>query len=249
MFSILFHRILPSVATWPHRLIDGTTSAAVISLPWWNRTPRRRVIVWRRPPSPTSCDSASSGIGLNAGSYVNSDSKTCHMISYVITVVDIWISSVGGSPTVATLRTPPTRGVSWARTWALASKTMMIEARTSALFMVKLSRGMGERPTGAVAATQDPLSEAAHRRFRVLQPGTHVHRAVHRRGGREVFSGFLTLAQPSVELPEAEVAVGDERAHAQFVGEGHSLLVGGFSLLGDRRLLMLGIGQRLLIEY
>src|SRR3989442_13925586 len=124
MFSILFHRILPSVATWPHRLIDGTTSAAVISLPWWNRTPRRRVIVWRRPPSPTSCDSASSGIGLNAGSDVKSDSKTGHMISYVITVVDIWKSTVGGSPTVATLGTHP-RGVgSWAVTLGIAGQTM-----------------------------------------------------------------------------------------------------------------------------
>src|SRR5438552_17117974 len=98
MFSILFHRILPSVATWPHRLIDGTTSAAVISLPWWNLTPRRRVIVWRRPPSPPSCASASSGIGLNAGSYVGSDSEPCHIIPYWSTAAHIWTAGHAASP-------------------------------------------------------------------------------------------------------------------------------------------------------
>jgi hypothetical protein len=36
---------LPTVATWPQRLSDATTSAAVISLPLWNFTPRRSVIV------------------------------------------------------------------------------------------------------------------------------------------------------------------------------------------------------------
>ena len=45
---------------------------------------------------------------------MKSVSLTCHMISYVMTAVDMGMSSVGGSPIVATLRTPPVRGVSWA---------------------------------------------------------------------------------------------------------------------------------------
>ena len=42
---------------------------------------------------------------------------------------------------------------------------------------------------------------------------------VHRRCGGEVLAGLLTLARAPIELTEAEVAVGDERAHAKPVGE------------------------------
>jgi len=42
----------------------------------------------------------------------------------------------------------------------------------------------------------------------------------------------------SVELAEAEVAVGDHRAHAQLIGEDHGLPIGGFSLLDIRRVAM-----------
>jgi hypothetical protein len=50
----------------------------------------------------------------------------------------------------------------------------------------------------------------------VLQPEPHVHLAVHRRGGGEVLLSLLPLAQPPVELAEAEVAMGDQRAHFHF---------------------------------
>jgi hypothetical protein len=43
--STFFQRTLPSEATCPHRLSEATTSADVISLPVWNFTPRRSVIV------------------------------------------------------------------------------------------------------------------------------------------------------------------------------------------------------------
>src|SRR2546428_130320 len=151
------------------------------------------------------------------------------MTSFVSTVVVIWTSSVGGSPTVATLRTPPIRGVSWARRSLVATRTMRAGARTSALLMVEPSRWPTIRP-----------SQAAQLLLRLLQPGPHVHRAVHRRGGRAVFAGVLPLACAPVELAEAEVAVGDERAHAELVGEGHGLPVGGFGLLGIRGIAMRG---------
>ena len=68
MPSTLAHSDLPSEATWPQRLSEGTTSAEVISLPLWNLTPLRSVMVWRRPPSVTACVSARSGTGLKLAS-------------------------------------------------------------------------------------------------------------------------------------------------------------------------------------
>ena len=41
---------------------------------------------------------------------------------------------------------------------------------------------------------------------------------------------LLTLAGAPVELAEAEVAVGDEGAHSQFVGEGERMAVMVFSV-------------------
>ena len=51
--------------------------------------------------------------------------------------------------------------------------------------------------------------------LRLLQPELHTHLAINRGGGREVRSGFLSLVRLSVELAEAKVTVGDERAQAQ----------------------------------
>jgi hypothetical protein len=53
-----------------------------------------------------------------------------------------------------------------------------------------------------------------------------------------VLARLLALACAPVELAEAEVAVGAERAHAQFFGEDHGLPVAGFSLFGIRRVAM-----------
>ena len=54
--------------------------------------------------------------------------------------------------------------------------------------------------------------------FSLLQPELHVHLAIHRGGGHEVLSCLLSLARLSVELAEAEVTVGDERAQAELGG-------------------------------
>jgi hypothetical protein len=40
-----------------------------------------------------------------------------------------------------------------------------------------------------------------------------------------VLAGLLALAGASVELAETEVAVGDERAQAQFLGQGQGLAI------------------------
>src|SRR5215469_1722923 len=73
--------------------------------------------------------------------------------------------------------------------------------------------------------------ELCPRRFGLLQPVRHPHPAVHRRRGGEVLVALLTLARTPIELPEAEVAVGDERPHAARLGEGQRLGVVGFSTL------------------
>ena len=46
-----------------------------------------------------------------------------------------------------------------------------------------------------------------------------VHLAVHRRSDGEVLLRLLALTRAPVELAEPEVAVGDERTHAELVGE------------------------------
>jgi len=48
----------------------------------------------------------------------------------------------------------------------------------------------------------------------LLQPKVHIHLAVHRRRGGEVVLRLLALTCAPKELAKAEVAVGDEGAHA-----------------------------------
>jgi hypothetical protein len=47
----------------------------------------------------------------------------------------------------------------------------------------------------------------------------HTHLAVHRRRVDEMLLSLLPLVRAAVELAEAEVAVGDEGAHAARLGE------------------------------
>src|SRR5262249_29799996 len=65
----------------------------------------------------------------------------------------------------------------------------------------------------------------AHLRLRPLQVEPHVHVAVHRGCGSEMLLRLLALARAPIELAEAEVAVGDEGAHAAWLGEGQRLAV------------------------
>src|SRR5262245_5602270 len=69
-------------------------------------------------------------------------------------------------------------------------------------------------------------------RLRLLQPEPHVHLAVHRRCSGEVLTRLLALVGARAQLPEAEGAVGDERAHAARLGEGQRLAVVGLAALG-----------------
>src|SRR6267142_6835840 len=70
------------------------------------------------------------------------------------------------------------------------------------------------------------------------QPEAHLHLAVHRRGGREMFTSFLMPSHASTEPAQTQMAVGDDRAHIQFIGEDYGLPVERFSLLVIRRAAM-----------
>src|SRR5262249_46801146 len=88
-------------------------------------------------------------------------------------------------------------------------------------------RTMGRAPRLAAGGVNRRTSSAdlLNLRLRLLQPVRHVHFAIHRRRGGEVLLGLLALAGAPVELAEAEVAVGDERAYAELVGERQRLSV------------------------
>ena len=69
----------------------------------------------------------------------------------------------------------------------------------------------------------------------VLEPKAHVHLAVQRGGGGEVLASLVALARAPVERAETEVAMSDERAHAQLAGERERLAIRGFSVSAAAR--------------
>src|SRR5262245_30601950 len=65
-------------------------------------------------------------------------------------------------------------------------------------------------------------------RLRLLQPEGHAHLAVHAYRGGQLLLGHRLVARPTVELAEAEVAVGGEWTHAELVGPRERLPVVAF---------------------
>src|SRR5262249_9067776 len=70
-----------------------------------------------------------------------------------------------------------------------------------------------------------PRSCLSEHRLRLLQPVGHAHLAVHRRRDGELLVRVLAPACAPVELAEAQMAVGDEGTHAEFLRQGHGLAV------------------------
>src|SRR5215470_15929457 len=94
---------------------------------------------------------------------------------------------------------------------------------------------------GCPAGTEGSASgEPSQLSLRLLQIERHVHLAVHRRRSGEVLARLLGLAFARAQLPEAEVAVGDERTHAARLCEGQRLAVVGLAALGVE---LLGVGR------
>ena len=75
-------------------------------------------------------------------------------------------------------------------------------------------------------SSADPLESS----LRLLLPEVHAHLPIHRRRGRQMLARLSEVAGPASQPSEAEVAVGDEGAHAKLLGEGEGFLV---VLLGD----------------
>src|SRR5690242_17814461 len=96
------------------------------------------------------------------------------------------------------------------------------------------SYGEGRGVTILVRGNREASLSRSQLRLRLLQPEPHVHLAVHRRRGGQVLPRLLALARAPVELTEAEVAVGDERAHAKFGREGKGPTIRGFCVLRVR---------------
>src|ERR1700730_4153098 len=111
-----------------------------------------------------------------------------------------------------------------ARAFSRASTLASSAAFVTCVMDTLLRQGAGP---GALSSRQSP-----HLRLRLLQPVRHPHLAVQRRRGREMLSGLLALARAPIESAEAEVGVGDERAHAARRGEGQRLAVVGLTALG-----------------
>jgi hypothetical protein len=97
---------------------------------------------------------------------------------------------------------------------------------------------VGEQGTsyfGVLRTSEFGLDTADIRRFslRFLQPVRHAHLAVHRRRGGEVLLGLLSLVRAPVELAEAEMAVGDEGAHAELQGQRERSVIVPFGRLTE----------------
>src|SRR5262249_5074557 len=95
----------------------------------------------------------------------------------------------------------------------------------------------GGRPKCAQKNSRIPrrlsgLNQLTHPRFRLLQPVGHAHFAVHRRRDIKVLPSLRVIARAAMELAKAEVAVGNERAHAARLGERQRLAVVAFSVVG-----------------
>ena len=74
--------------------------------------------------------------------------------------------------------------------------------------------------------------QLGHHHLCLLKPEAHPHLAIQRGGGGEVLARLLALANVTGVLAEAEVAVGNERAHPAGLGEHQRLAVVGLASLG-----------------
>ena len=68
-------------------------------------------------------------------------------------------------------------------------------------------------------------------RLDLLQKELHVHRAVHIRGRCKVLLRQIAPICAPIQLGEAQVAVGDERAHSEFLGKRERVPVVAVSML------------------
>jgi hypothetical protein len=80
------------------------------------------------------------------------------------------------------------------------------------------------------------MFHSSQRRLGLGQPERHVHGAVQLDGGRQFGTGLIQPAELGIEDTKAIMTMGQERAHAKFIGQGEYLLVTSFSLLALQRI-------------
>src|SRR5262249_45521519 len=76
-----------------------------------------------------------------------------------------------------------------------------------------------------VGSADPPVSS-----LRLLQPEVHAHLPIHYGRRRQMLPRPFQVARPACQRSKAEVAVGDDRAHAQLVGECQRFAVVGFGV-------------------
>src|SRR5215471_1097134 len=79
-----------------------------------------------------------------------------------------------------------------------------------------------------------PLMNSCQRCLRLWKPEGHAHGPQERQGGGQFGAGLLPSSYPAIQDTKAEVTVGHERAHAEFLGEGKGLAVVGGCLVDVR---------------
>ena len=99
----------------------------------------------------------------------------------------------------------------------------------------RIASGTGERRSPPQSPTRPPefLGGGSRLRLCPLEVDAHVHLTVHRHRAGEVLSGPLVIARALVEVAEAEVAVGNQRVHVAFGGQGQRraiVVFGSFSV-------------------
>src|SRR5262249_24343993 len=88
----------------------------------------------------------------------------------------------------------------------------------------------------SVFTPHDPLHQP-----RLLAPEAHVHLAIHRRRGGQTLPSLLWLAGAAIERAQAQMAVGDKRAHAVRLGERQRLLVVSYAAFSIE---LVGVGSQ-----
>src|SRR5262245_8286216 len=82
-------------------------------------------------------------------------------------------------------------------------------------------------PVPGTRSLPGALCDLPQRRFSLGQPERHVHGAVELDGSRKCNTGLLPLTGLHIQRAKAAVAVSLEGAHAQLLGQGEGLAVGG----------------------
>ncbi len=72
--------------------------------------------------------------------------------------------------------------------------------------------------------------------LRLGEPEGHLHGTVQLDGGGQFGTGLLPLAELGIQGTETVVAMGDQRAHAEILGQGEGLSVVGFGFFDMRRI-------------